>query len=308
MKNNLKSKNSFKSRIILAAAFFVFIVVATYFFGGNANEKKYELSEDLKFTFSNADDVITSIREALKRHDVSITINCESKSGHMESIESLVGELVDCALYDSMDPEGGDYIRYQYGGYKLDYTESSMDTGYAYEIVITPEYYTDLSEEEDVDDAIGEALSEIGSLSFLPEYEKVKRVYDYLIENVEYDSVRKNHDGYHKKATAYAALVNKSAVCQGYAVAMYRLLKEVGVDCRVITGTAEYDGVSEYHAWNIVKIGDGYYNLDVTWDKLLETDAYFLKSDEDFGDHTRDEKFDTEEFRESYPMYEESLV
>lgn len=153
----------------------------------------------------------------------------------------------------------------------------------------------------------GQGLAErlFGSLGrHSSDYDKLRAVYDYLYDNVAYDTVRSNHRGYHLKTTAYAALIQHTAVCQGYSVAMYRLLRELGVDCRIITGMAEYDGVSEYHSWNIVRIDGVYYNIDPTWDRALNTHDYFLKSDASFTDHVRDEQFTTEAFYEQYPMAE----
>ena len=64
-------------------------------------------------------------------------------------------------------------------------------------------------------------------------------------------------DNYKLKHTAYAALMHKTSVCQGYAVLLYRMLKECGIDNRIITG---YGGSErdEKHAWNIVEIDDKY--------------------------------------------------
>ena len=59
------------------------------------------------------------------------------------------------------------------------------------------------------------------------------------------------------KYTAYAAMINKTAVCQGYASLLYRLLLECGVDCRVVTGY----GNGGRHAWNIVEVDGKYYNV-----------------------------------------------
>ena len=42
------------------------------------------------------------------------------------------------------------------------------------------------------------------------------------------------------------------------------------------------------HAWNMVKIGGYWYNVDVTWDdSRKDRYYYFLKSDLDFPGHRR---------------------
>lgn len=63
--------------------------------------------------------------------------------------------------------------------------------------------------------------------------------------------------------TAYSALYNGEAVCQGYAQLIYRILKQLGISVRVIPGYGKDKTV--HHGWNIVKLGDYYYNLDATW-------------------------------------------
>jgi transglutaminase-like putative cysteine protease len=93
----------------------------------------------------------------------------------------------------------------------------------------------------------------------MSEYDKVLYLHDYLIENVEYDETA---DFQH---IAYGALVDKKAVCDGYATAMQYLLTKLGIECRIVYGD-DRDGNPQGHAWNIVKVDGNYYHLDVTWD------------------------------------------
>lgn len=62
--------------------------------------------------------------------------------------------------------------------------------------------------------------------------------------------------------TAYGALVNGEAVCEGYARAYQLLLYEFGINSTLVTGTANGEG----HMWNIVNIDGKNYHVDVTWD------------------------------------------
>lgn len=83
---------------------------------------------------------------------------------------------------------------------------------------------------------------------------------------------------------------------------MYRILKELGISVRVIAG---FGSRNVRHGWNIVKLGDYYYNLDSTWDAELIQNGikyrYFLKGD-NFNKHTRLEEYKTMEFYNVYPM------
>lgn len=60
--------------------------------------------------------------------------------------------------------------------------------------------------------------------------------------------------------TAYGALVEKEAVCQGYSMAYNYLLDKCGIESDYATSDAMN------HVWNLVKIGGNYYHVDATWD------------------------------------------
>ncbi len=139
-------------------------------------------------------------------------------------------------------------------------------------------------------------------------YEKVKAVHDYIVNNVEYDTECKNEN-------AYLALFEGAATCQGYSLLFYKFMIELGVDCRYITGI----GISEEtgpHGWNIVKLCDEWYNIDVTWDDPVYVNShgggnpnkkisydYFLKGTGEFDTtHERDAKFLTDSFLSEYNM------
>lgn len=112
-------------------------------------------------------------------------------------------------------------------------------------------------------------LTQVQNLS---NYEKELRIHDYLIEKIEYDK------GADMNQSAYSALVEGKSVCAGYARAYQYLMQRMGIPCYYCTGFAGED-----HAWNIVALEDGYYNVDVTWDDTPGGEHdYFNKSDQDF--------------------------
>ncbi len=89
-------------------------------------------------------------------------------------------------------------------------------------------------------------------------YQKELYVHDYIAKNCKYSYQKDNQKIY----TSYGCLVEKKAVCEGYSKAMQLLLNALGIECGTITG---YKG-SEPHMWNIVKVKDRWYHVDVTWD------------------------------------------
>lgn len=121
-------------------------------------------------------------------------------------------------------------------------------------------------------------LSKAASLA--SDYEKEKFIHDTLLERLNYNLRAEMNQ------SAYGALVNGQTVCAGYARAFQYLLQQLGIPCYYCTGYA-----GENHAWNIVELEDGYYNVDLTWD---DTEggmyAYFNKTDQDYADtHVRQE-------------------
>lgn len=112
------------------------------------------------------------------------------------------------------------------------------------------------------------------------DYDKEAAVHDAILDSVVYD---KNAP---VNQSAYSALVNGRTVCAGYARAFQYIMQQLGIPCYYVEGYA-----GENHAWNIVKLDDGYYNVDTTWDDTNpNTYDYFNCSDADYSkNHVRRE-------------------
>lgn len=112
------------------------------------------------------------------------------------------------------------------------------------------------------------------------DYEKEKFVHDALIDGISYQL------GAEMNQSAYSALVNGQTVCAGYARAFQYLMQQLGIPCYYCTGYA-----GESHAWNIIRLDDGCYNVDTTWDDTGDgTYDYFNRTDADYADsHMRQE-------------------
>lgn len=87
-------------------------------------------------------------------------------------------------------------------------------------------------------------------------------IHDALVDMIVYDSDAAESVNYSGDAfNAYGALVDKKAVCSGYARAAKMLLNRVGIESRLVSGNSGGSG----HMWNQVKINQQWYNLDITW-------------------------------------------
>ncbi|MGK9251015.1 transglutaminase domain-containing protein [Paenibacillus sp. P22] len=118
------------------------------------------------------------------------------------------------------------------------------------------------------------------------EEEKLRAIHDWIVRHVRYDESLTRY-------TAYDAVVNGTAVCQGYALLMYRMAADAGIEVRIVEGTVD----SGDHAWNLVRLDGSWYHIDATWDDPVPDrgsqvrHTYFLLSDEQIRkDHswTRD--------------------
>lgn len=88
------------------------------------------------------------------------------------------------------------------------------------------------------------------------EYDRIRYVYEYLVNTVDYDENAPDNQN------IYSALVGKSSVCAGYSRAAQYLLNNMGIECIYVVGTAQGQ---EAHAWNIVNCGGKYYQMDATF-------------------------------------------
>ncbi|MBQ3099413.1 MAG: S-layer homology domain-containing protein [Clostridia bacterium] len=124
---------------------------------------------------------------------------------------------------------------------------------------VIPVYNIDTAEYQDMFAEIlavkDKLLKDIKGNDALGEVEKALLIHDRLALLCEYDYTYSTH-----RSDLYGALVNRTAVCQGYSVAYEYLLEEVGIDSYICSS----DLLN--HAWNIVYINGIPYHVDVTWD------------------------------------------
>lgn len=124
-------------------------------------------------------------------------------------------------------------------------------------------------------EALGAAASAY-TTEDMTDFEKAVALHDFLTKHCTYAGKTESDLDIPATAhTAYGALINKLAYCDGYASAYKILLNRCGVECIIAEGATDI----EPHLWNVVKQGDQYFHIDSTWD---DSDIDFLS---DFSFH-----------------------
>ena len=204
--------------------------------------------------------------------------------------QQVYNELLSCILNHEESCEVStldeNLLQHVYTVLQCDHGELFWTKGYEFrttmladspiKIEFMPVYTMSLLEQENLEKQIEETAAEW--LSDLPEtasdYEKTKYVFDFLIDNVDYDASAPNNQN------IISVFVGRATVCQGFAAATQYLLRQVGIEATIITGQAGGDG----HAWNLVNLSGNYYYTDTTWGKGRRGSEY--GEEEEFKNYT----------------------
>jgi len=190
--------------------------------------------------------------------------------GNVKGLKKQLQTSIDEAM--KSDP----YIQYTVKSYAFNYKGSNVSA----EVHVTLSYRETKEQTDYVNRKVTNVLKEIIKPD-MTDHEKVKVIHDWIVLNLSYDTSL-------KKYTAYDGLVTGSTVCQGYSLLAYRMLERVGIDNRIVEGTAG----GQLHAWNIVNLDGKWYHMDTTWDdptpdrKGKVSHSYYLLSDDEMArDH-----------------------
>ena len=133
-----------------------------------------------------------------------------------------------------------------------------------------------------LDDAVADIVQKTRAIVNSGEYDMAVYTHDLIAATCEYDKTLSAPDIHN----AYGALVSKKAVCDGYAHAYQMVLQQLNIECHYVSGEARGPNGAEGHAWNIIKIGEEYTTVDLTWNDI---DSYlfedFIAPSEDITSH-----------------------
>lgn len=191
------------------------------------------------------------------------------------AVRNLIDDFYTNATDDSISESctDGDYLRWQMGGLgvitaNLDYSKNGY---YYYTLSMMALYYTTADEEKELNAVVNNFVASLEKKK-LSDYEMMREVHDFICKKTVYDPYydQRYYDDYN--FSAYGALVLGRCVCQGYALAFYRICKELGYNVRFVSS----DPNEGCHAWNIVELNGKYYFVDCTWDDTEPTEDNYV--------------------------------
>lgn len=174
------------------------------------------------------------------------------------------------------------------------------------EINVDLEYlYDDLTIIE-IDTRVNELIIELTNDN-MDDEEKILTLHDYIIEHSKYDiSVNKNEDSGYSSSTAYGALFEGYAICNGYTDLMAIFLNELDIiNIKIATTPDEISYSTTGHIWNAVYLNGEWLHLDLTWDDPVSEDgqdylfhSYFLITSDELHekDNTGDVVYEEHKF------------
>lgn len=184
------------------------------------------------------------------------------------------------------------------GGTTYSLKQNGIDTVTKYEF----SYILSKSQKENMQNKINTVANQfLNNINpDLNEYERTLAVYEYILNNTDYDmKIRdkiangKNDSETNASQTIASVFIDKKTVCAGYSKATQYLLNKLGIFCIYVSGSAKGEGNN--HAWNLVRIEGEYYLLDTTWgtpidiatqERRISYDYFCLTTDEFNKTHT----------------------
>ncbi len=204
------------------------------------------------------DDIYSAIKEGLLNGEDTIDVSKYKESKNSKEVFEIINKVV------NENP----YIMYYKGG-------RFWSNG-----ILKPEYFREktvmLSHREIVKNRIREVINSIIKPE-MTDFEKERVVHDYIINNSSYDSFNFERNTIPPESyNSYGILIKGVGVCEGYAKTMKLFMDELGIEAIIVSGT----GKGQSHAWNLVKIEDEYYHVDLTWnDPVMDDNSKVLRYD-----------------------------
>ena len=147
-------------------------------------------------------------------------------------------------------------------------------------------YYYDKDEamkkKEIIEPAIAKIVEQASELE--SDYQKVLFVHDTILEQTKYVDYTK--DNRHDFQSIVSIFESNQSVCAGYTYGFKLIMDRLGIESVSVRDVGNKNE-DDNHIWNMVKLYDAWFNLDLTWDDVKNPSgkisyAYFLKTNDEF--------------------------
>lgn len=139
------------------------------------------------------------------------------------------------------------------GKYTLNYSEDQV-------VSIKFDYYTQLinkleSNKNSFNKVVDALIARANEKNSILDAEKM--IHDYICKSTTYEENDLDQ-------SAWSCLIDRKTVCAGYSRAFQVVMMKMGIPCYTVAGDYDNGESVARHAWNVVKIVDGFYAVDLT--------------------------------------------
>lgn len=215
-------------------------------------KRKYATNDNLNIRVKN------QIRAALDQRKSEFTVSVNSYTTNQQ--------VTDWFLETAKEDWYFYYSMYDRANVASKYNPKKSKDGNIYieEVTFSLKYRGDSQAEAMVEDFADKWVAE-NINSYDSDFLKARKIHDFIAMANRYNrgdsqAMSGGYSIYHPASI----LFGNGGVCNAYATLFDKLGSKAGLDVRYATGTSKKTG--EPHIWNMVKIGENWYNIDVTWD------------------------------------------
>lgn len=259
----------------------------------NENKRNYNYlyyKNDNNYIVTTQDDIKKAIYNGLNDNQNTITLYCKY-SNNYDCLNDFYYIYENKTLMRSINNYVNPYNKYSDTRYRININNGNIKIEIDIEKKYTEEQINKINQKLD------KYLNKL-NLDKMTNEDKIKWAHDFIIDRDKYDEVAAEK-GYGDAYSAYGAIINKKAICLGYAEAMAIILDKFNIPNILIS--------NHDHIWNLVYSNDKWLHLDVTWDdptsfngKNLKIYDYYLITSEKLQllDNSHNHKFNSEYYTE----------
>lgn len=154
---------------------------------------------------------------------------------------------------------------------KNEYTVSTIDLLNSKRIEVELNYNIENEIElnaqiNNINDVLDQIISNTKNMN---EFDTELYIHDQICGMSTYYKYNNINDVPEECHSIYGCLISKKAVCDGLSKALMLALNKAGIESIIVTGNLQ----DQAHAWNMVKLDDEWYHVDITSNKSIKSDG-----------------------------------